>query len=77
MKKVLFCIVCLNMALLCFGQPVKIKLVAEREAFVVFGNERYDLKKGETRWITLEGEDMYGKMFFVFRGRGFLGSRFA
>ena len=61
MKKVLFCIVCLNMALLCFGQPVKIKLVAEREAFVVFGNERYDLKKGETRWITLEGEDMYGK----------------
>lgn len=61
MKKVLFCIVCLNMALLCFGQPVKIKLVAEREAFVVFGDGRYDLKKGETRWITLEGEDMYGK----------------
>ena len=54
MKKVLFCIVCLNMALLCFGQPVKIKLVAEREAFVLFGDERYDLKKGETRWITLE-----------------------
>ena len=61
MKKVLFCIVCLNMALLCFGQPVKIKLVAEREAFVLFGDERYDLKKGETRWITLEGENMYGK----------------
>ena len=47
MKKVLFCIVCLNRALLCFGQPVKIKLVAEREAFVVFGDGRYDLKKGE------------------------------
>ena len=61
MKKVLFCIVCLNMALLCFGQPVKIKLVAEREAFVVFGNERYDLKKGETRWITLEERICTGK----------------
>ena len=61
MKKVLFCIVCLNMALLGFGQPVKIKLVAEREACVLFGDERYDLKKGETRWITLEGESMYGK----------------
>lgn len=61
MKKVLFCIVCLNMALLCFGQPVKVKLVAEREAFVLFGDERYDLKKGETRWITLEGEAMYGR----------------
>lgn len=30
-------------------------------AFVLFGDERYDLKKGETRWITLEGENMYGK----------------
>ncbi len=65
MKKVLFCIVCLNMALLCFGQPVKVKLVAEREAFVLFGDERYDLKKGEIRWITLEGEAMYGKRLWA------------
>ena len=61
MKKVLFCIVCLNMALLCFGQPVKVKLVAEREAFVLLGVVRYDLKKGEIRWITLEGEALYGR----------------
>ncbi len=65
MKKVLFCIVCLNMALLCFGQPVKVKLVAEREAFVLFGDERYDLKKGEIRWITLEGEAMYGRRLWA------------
>ena len=63
MKKVLFCIVCLNMALLCFGQPVKIKLVAEREAFVVFGNERYDLKKGET--LCLHGNSGCGKSTVV------------
>lgn len=61
MKKVLFCIVCLSITMFCFGQPVKIKLVAERDAFVLFGDGRYDLKKGETREITLEGEDMYGE----------------
>ena len=33
--------------------------------FVLFGDERYDLKKGETRWITLEGEAMYGRRLLV------------
>ncbi len=83
MKKVLFCIVCLNMALLCFGQPVKIKLVAEREAFVVFGNERYDLKREKPVGLRWRERICTGKgcwqtrSVFCFRGRGFLGSRFA
>ena len=59
MKKVLFCIVCLSMVLFCFGQPVRVKLVAEKEAIVLFDDERYDLKRGETRQIVLEGEPMF------------------
>ena len=61
MKKVLFCIVCLNIILSCFGQPAKVKLVAEDHKIVLFGNERYELEKGETRWVTLEGDPMYSE----------------
>ena len=61
MKKVLFCIVCLNIVLSCFGQPAKVKLVAKDHKTILFGNERYELEKGETRWVTLEGDPMYGE----------------
>lgn len=61
MKKVLFCIVCLDVVLSCFGQSAKVKLVAQDHKIILFGNERYELEKGETRWVTLEGDPMYGE----------------